>query len=165
MGSAGMTHDTGRSFAPVSSAARRLLAAAILLTACSSSTAPVLEADPGLTFDAAHARWLASRPASYTFEFDTFNAWGTSPGPRRAKIVDGLLSEVILLSSGAPLALEQGFTIDQLWERLETARSGGESVTELQFSAQGIPIRAMVGTFANDGGVRYVLRTFAPLGP
>jgi hypothetical protein len=33
----------------------------------------------------------------------------------------------------------------------------------LQFSADGIPTSAMVGTFANDGGVHYVVLTFAPL--
>jgi hypothetical protein len=146
------------------SALRRFVAASIVLAACSSSTAPQLEADPSLSFDAARARWAAAHPASYTFELDARNAWGTSPGWRVATVVDGVLTEVRLVSTGERLGLDYGYTIDELWNRLATARSAGEAVSQLEFSAEGIPISAMVGTFANDGGVEYVVRTFETLG-
>jgi hypothetical protein len=58
------------------------------------------------------------------------------------------------------LPLAGGFTIDQLWDRLAAARAAGETLTELRFSLHGLPIQAMVGSFANDGGVLYRLRAY-----
>jgi hypothetical protein len=139
---------------------RTLFAAMTLLVACSSSTAPDLVADPTLGFDTARARWTATRPADYTFEFDAQGAWFPSPGYYHATVVGGRLVDLRLAATGAPADLVNGFTIDQLWDRLAAAKSTGEPLTDLQFSVQGIPIQAMVGTFANDGGVRYRLRAF-----
>ena len=138
------------------------LAALVALAGCGTTEPLSLELvpDPTLTFDTARARWLASRPASYTFEFDAANAMVPSPGFARVTVAGGALVEVRRVESGELLALGHGFTIDQLWERLAAARAAGEAVSELQFSVEGIPIRAMVGTFANDGGVLYRLRAY-----
>jgi hypothetical protein len=136
------------------------LAAFVALSACRSSTSPELVPDPSLSFDAAYARWTAARPTDYTFEFDVANAWVPSPGFSRVTVTDGRVVEVHQLQSGESMPVAAGFTIDQLWVRLIAARAAGETLSELQYSREGIPIQAMVGSFASDGGVFYRLRAF-----
>jgi hypothetical protein len=133
----------------------------VALSACVSDvTAPDLVADPALSFDEAHARWLSVRPPDYSFEFEAQGAMVPSPGFFRATVLGGRLVEVSRAWSGEIAPIEQGFTIDQLWERLSAARARGEPLSELQFSREGIPMRATAGSFANDGGVRYQLRAY-----
>jgi hypothetical protein len=142
---------------------RRLMVgtlAAFILSACTSTTSPELVPDASLTFETAHARWTAARPTDYTFEFDVQGAMVPSPGFAQVTVTDGRIVDVRRQRSGEPLLLAQGFTIDQLWDRLIAARAAGEALTELQYSREGIPIQAMVGTFANDGGSFYRLRAF-----
>jgi hypothetical protein len=80
----------------------------------------------------------------------------------RATVTRGRAVDVRLASSDEPLALSAGLTIDQLWDLLIAARARGETLAELQYSGEGIPIRAMMGSFADDGGVLYRLRAFEP---
>lgn len=138
-----------------------LAAALIAATACSTPmTAPEMTADPSLTFDAARARWLAIRPPDYSFEFDAESANAPSPGYYRAAVVGGQLVAVQRSYSGELAPIEQGFTIDQLWQRLAAARAAGLPVADLQFSQEGIPMQASVGTPGTDGAVRYQLRWY-----
>jgi hypothetical protein len=139
-------------------------AAFVALSACMSSTSPdsspELVPDPSLSFETAHARWTAARPTGYTFELDVQGAMVPSPGFARVTVSDGRLVDVRRAATGEPISLAAGFTIDQFWDRLIAARAAGETVAELQYSREGIPIQAMVGTFANDGGAFYRLRAF-----
>jgi hypothetical protein len=142
------------------------LAALVVLSACRSTTAPDqlpgLVADPSLDLDAAHVRWVTVRPFAYTFEFVVLNAMVPSTGYVRVAVSDGRVVSVKRVESGEPLPVTTGLTLDQLWDRLIAARAAGESLSELQFSQEGIPIQATVGTFANDGGLLYRVRGYAP---
>jgi hypothetical protein len=141
----------------------RLLAATIAVAACSSSTSPLLLKDPSLNELTARAHWIAFRPSSYSFEFIVQSAWFAAPDFARVTVTDGRVSAVRYVNTGEQLPLERGFTIDALYDQFDAARARGESITDLEFSAQGIPIQAMIGTFANDGGVYYRIRTFSPV--
>jgi hypothetical protein len=133
---------------------------AVALSGCASSTSPDLAPDPSLSFDTAYARWTAVAHTNYAFEFDQQGSWVPSPGFIRATVTDGRLTDLHLVDSHEVVPLTAGFTIDQLWGRLIAARASGESLAELQFSRDGVPIQAMVGSFANDGGVFYRVRSF-----
>src|SRR3954469_17733125 len=130
----------------------RLLAATIAVAACSSSTSPLLIGDHSLTEQTAHARWIEFRPASYSFEFIVQSVWFAAPDFARFTVTDGQVTAVRYVNTGEQLPLERGFTIDALYGQFDAARARGESITDLEFTAQGIPIQAMIGTFANDGG-------------
>jgi hypothetical protein len=139
-------------------------AVAVLLTAataCSTPmTAPEMVADSGLTFESAHARWLATRSPDYSFEFEAQSAGAPAPGYYRATVVGGRLMVLQRSYSGEIAPIEEGFTIDQLWGRLAEARAAGVPLSELQFSQEGIPIQAAVGSTGADRGVRYRLRWY-----
>lgn len=139
------------------------LATLLVLGACGTAlTAPELVVDPALTFDAAHARWVAFRPANYSFEFNVQGSWFLSPGYSRATVVDGRLVAVRPVGWRKQVSPTDGFTIDELWVRLVAARTSGEMFPHLQFSREGIPVVAIVGDHAVDGGMTYRLRAFAP---
>lgn len=143
----------------------RLLGAVVLaLTGCTSSTAPgVLVLDPRLDLDAAHARWTALNAREYTFEVQTETAMLPSRGFLRIDVADGRVTRVRLADTGIPVEVVWAFTIDDLWTRLLSARAQRKDLTELRFSVEGIPIEAMVGSFADDSGVRYRVRRFNAL--
>ena len=143
-------------FAPFAIAAALTVAAA-----CSTPmTTPEMAVDPGLTFDAAQARWSATRSPDYTFEFEAQSAANPSPGFYRVTVIAGRLVAVQRSYSGEIAPIQEGFTIDELWRRLSAARAAGEALSELQFSQEGVPIQAAVGSFGTDGGIRYRLRWY-----
>jgi hypothetical protein len=139
---------------------RILLCTAIaLLGACSSATEPVV---PTLDFDAAEARWATSHPSSYSFDYISYSAMLPTQGFFRVDVTNGSVVRVMSYSTGAFVATTAGFTIDDLWARIKQAKSAGETLSELRFSVDGVPLDAMIGSFANDGGVRYQLRNYVP---
>ena len=139
------------------------LATLLVLGACgTATTAPELVVDPALTFDAAHARWVTFRPANYSFEFNEQGSWFFTPGYSRATVADGRLVALRPVGWHERVSPGAGFTIDELWERLTAARTRGEMLSNLQFSREGIPVLAIVGDHAVDGGMTYRLRAFAP---
>lgn len=138
-------------------------ALAILAVAAACSTpmsAPELAVDATLSFDQAHARWVAAKSPDYSFEFEAASAANPSPGFYRATVISGRLVAVQRSYSGEIAPMTEGFTIDDLWSRLSAARAAGEPVSELQFSQEGVPMQAAVG--ASDRGVRYHLRWYTP---
>ena len=140
-----------------------LLVSLVALSACASDiTAPDLLVDPALSFEAAHARWLSVRPPDYSFEFEAQNGASPSQGYYRVTVIGGRLAAVQRSYSGELAPIQEGFTIDELWGRLSTAREAGESISELQFSQEGVPIQAAVGAAGNDRAVRYHLRWYTP---
>jgi hypothetical protein len=137
------------------------LAILAMAAACSTPmTAPEMAVDPTLSFDQAQARWLATRPPDYSFEFEAGSAAAPAPGFYRASVQGGRLVAVQRSHSGEIAPLQEGFTIDELWRRLSAARAAGEPLAELQFSREGIPIQAAVGAVGTDAGVRYRLRWY-----
>ena len=144
----------------------RLLGAVMLaLAGCTSSTEPGFHGDlvfdPVLDLDAAHARWTALNVRSYTFEVQTEPSMLQSPGFLRIDVTEGRVTRARLADTGRAVEPFWALTIDELWTRLLSARARGEQMTQLRFSFEGIPIEAMVGSFANDSGVRYRVRSFA----
>ena len=142
---------------------RRLLSLVVavlaLLPACSSSTAPgELVPDQSLTFETAHARWEATRQPDYSFDFDIQTAWLPTPLSAQVIVVGNQVADVRRGGGSAPLNL--GFTVDQLWDQMAAARAAGRPLTDLQFSREGIPMEVMIGSFADDSGVRYHLRNY-----
>ena len=138
------------------------IATLLVLGACGTATTAPLVVDRALTFDAAHARWVAFRPANYSFEFNEQGSWFFTPGYSRATVADGRLVAVRPVGWHQRVSPGEGFTIDQLWERLMAARVRGEMLSGLQFSREGVPVVATVGDHASDGGMTYRLRAFAP---
>jgi hypothetical protein len=130
-----------------------------LLGACSSVTEPIV---PTLDFDAAQARWASSHPSSYSFDYISYSAMLPTQGFFRVDVTNGSVVRVMSYSTGAFVATTAGFTIDDLWARIKQAKSAGETLSELRFSVDGVPLDAMIGSFANDGGVRYQLRNYVP---
>jgi uncharacterized protein DUF6174 len=133
---------------------RSLAAAFLLLPACSSGTGP----DSDL--EAAHIRWSRTHPTDYSFEFAMATAWFPPSGYYWVDVRDGNVIAARHVATGDPVLVQNAFTIDDLWERLIAARNRGESLTELRFSREGVPLEAMIGTFADDGGVHYAVRNF-----
>ena len=133
---------------------RSLAAALLLLTACDSGTGP----DGDL--EAAYLRWSSTRPARYSFEFAIETAWFPPSGYYSVDVRDGTVIAARQVATGDPILAQNAFTIDDLWERILDARDRGESLTRLRFSREGVPLEAMIGTFADDGGVHYSVRNF-----
>lgn len=133
-----------------------------LLWACSSATDATNIADPTLDFDSAQIRWTTSHPSTYSFEVITYTAMLPSSGFYHVEVTDNRVATVRSDSTGALVAASFGFTVDELWARLNWARGQGDGVSSLRFSREGVPIQAMTGSFANDGGVYYELRNFVP---
>jgi hypothetical protein len=138
-------------------------AVSLILAACTPSTAPVgLTVDPSVDFDAARAQWTAGHASAYTFEVETLNSMVPSIGYVRIDVVNGHVSSARTANTGAPVPLTSAFTIDDLWSRLLSARARAVTPIDVHFSREGIPVDAMVGSFANDSGVRYLVRSFVP---
>ncbi len=83
-----------------------------------------------------------------------------SRGYTRIDVRNDSVIAVRTADGDAPLARGAGVTIDGIYAQLAAARDRGESLTALRFDAAGVPLEAMVGTFANDGGVHYAVRRF-----
>lgn len=143
-----------------------LLGAAIAVLAACSSVTGVADAtdvvDPTLDFDSAQMRWVAVRPSNYGFDFITHTAMVPSAGFHHVEVLDGRVATVWSYSTGGGTfaSASYGLTIDSLWARFNRAKSQGETLTSLRFSTEGVPLEAMVGSFANDGGVHYEVRNF-----
>ena len=142
----------------LSSFTRRTLGACTLaLAACSSGTGPDTHAD----LDAARIRWVTGRPSDYTFEYATATA--ALPGRDgwyRVEVRGGSVASARHLDTGTSVPANVALTVDRIWDRILAARARGEPVTSLRFDGNGVPLSAMVGTFANDGGVHYSVRRF-----
>jgi hypothetical protein len=137
-------------------------AAIILLAACSSATDATPVADASLDFESARIRWAASHPSSYGFDFIAYTAMLPSADFHHVEVAGGRVTTVRSQSTGVLVGNSVGFTIDDLWARLITAKSQGESLSHLYFNSAGVPIEVMIGSFANDGGVHYEVRNFVP---
>jgi hypothetical protein len=138
-------------------------AVAILAVASACSTPmsmPEMAVDPALSFEQARARWLETRPFDYSFEFEAESPADPSPGFYRVTVVGGRLAAVRRSYSGEIAPLDQGFTIDELWQRLAAAKAAGQPLSDLQFSREGIPMQAAVGSVGSGAGVRYRLRSY-----
>ena len=139
----------------------RLLAALVLAAACASSTEPgSLKADPSLDLASAHTRWLAVHPSSYTAEISVAGSMLPPAGYVRVTVINGTVTDARLVSNGTPVDLTTAPTVDGVWASLLQAQAMHEPITDAQFTSDGIPIHAMRGTFANDGGVAYAIRSF-----
>ena len=140
------------------SLARRTLAiCAVALTGCSSGTDP----EERLDLETARSRWLAAGVRDYTFEYAT--ATVVLPGPSgfyRVDVRDGSAVSARYVDTGAVVPASTALTVDGIWARILAARAAGEPVTSLRFDRRGVPLQAMVGSFANDGGVHYSVRRF-----
>ena len=141
---------------------RHLPLALLLATAaCSSATEPDGTFDHDL--DAARERWAAARPGDYAFELRITTAWFPPGGYTRTEVRDGAVVAVRRVETGEPLAITNALTIDGIHAALAWARERGEPLSQLRFDRDGVPLEAMSGTFANDGGVRYEVRRFTRL--
>jgi hypothetical protein len=137
------------------------LAILAVAAACSTPmTMPEMAVDPALSFDQARARWQATQPLDYSFEFEAESPADPSPGFYRVTVLGGRLAAVRRSYSGEIAPLDQGFTIDELWRRLAAAKAAGQPLSDLQFSREGIPMQAAVGAAGSDAGVRYRLRSY-----
>jgi hypothetical protein len=122
-------------------------------TNCSSPTEPLHD-------DVALARevWLASAPASYTFEVAIATSWVPKSGYFRVQ-VEGKQVVAATDPTGKPLE-DFSLTIDEIWDRLLAARSRGELNSAL-FDRRGVPVETDMGPWPVDGGVHYSVRGFA----
>ena len=140
---------------------RPLVAASVFAAAgCSSVVAVIDDREFDRDFDAARRRWLAARPADYTFDFHLQTAWFPPGDYTRIEVRDGRVVAARNARTGAPSPIEHLRTIDEIWDRLVAARDRRETLSQLRFNLIGAPLDAMVGTFANDGGVHYSVRRF-----
>jgi hypothetical protein len=140
----------------------QLLGTVVVLAGCGSSTAPdALSPDPTLNLNSAYAVWTAFHPSSYRFQMDTQGSWMPSPGFIEIEVSGGRVTAAHNTHTGAPVQIEYLLTIDGLWSRLLSARAQGTSLSDLRFSRQGVPVEAMVGSFADDSGIRYQVRSFS----
>ncbi len=131
-----------------------------LIAACSSATALADDAEFDRDFDAARRRWLAARPTNYTFDFHAQSAWFPPGDYTRIEVRDGRIVAARNATTGDPQPTDHLQTIDELWAVLVAARERGETLSQLRFNRLGVPLDAMVGTFADDGGVHYSVRRF-----
>jgi hypothetical protein len=82
-------------------------------------------------------------------------------GYYRVDVRGGSVVSARHLGTGTSVPANVALTVDEIWARILGARARGEPVTSLRFDGDGVPRSAMVGTFANDGGVHYGVRRFA----
>ena len=139
-----------------------LSAASILLAACSSDLepiAPVMLA-PSLDIDTAQQRWLAFHPANYVFEVLIQSSSFITPGFRRAEVVNNRLVSVRDAKTGESVPLNEAMTIDDIWAALNRARAADVPLSNLEFSAEGIPLHAVTGRLEVDSGTVYLVRAF-----
>lgn len=150
---------------PLLRSTRALLCAAIAIVGACSSVTGVPDAtdiaDPTLDFDSAQLRWAAAHPSNYGFDFIVHTAMVPSAGFHHVDVQNGRVAIVFRYPGGEHVDAKNGFTVDTLWARLNAAKRQGESLSQLRFSTDGVPLEAMTGSFANDGGVHYELRNFA----
>jgi hypothetical protein len=111
---------------------------ALALIGCSAPFGP----DEARELASARARWAARTFADYTF--DTEHGCFCAPeqiGPVRITVRQGVITDVTLLSSGEPVAAENWYTIEQLFDRIPLAaqEDGVEDVTADYDPALGFP--------------------------
>ncbi len=138
----------------------RLLGVAFALLAACSSVTEV--ADATLDLDAAHARWMSTHPASYTFDFNSQGSAFPTPEYYRVEVTNNRITAVTRLPTGEPVVVTRALSIDDLWVVLTSARARGEPLSSLEFSSAGVPLLAVVGSFANDSGTSYRIRNYTP---
>jgi hypothetical protein len=136
----------------------RALVASAFLAACSSATGVDESFDADL--DAARARWSAARPREYAYELSIATVWFPPQGFRRIEVRNDSVVAVRRVETGESLPREHELTIDGIYAQLARARDRGEALSALRFDAAGVPLEAMSGSFANDGGVHYAVRRF-----
>lgn len=122
---------------------------------CSDATAP---APSHSDVDLARSVWLATHPASYTFDVATTSSWSPTAGYYRVEVRAG---EVV--SARDPLGrVDPNFTltVETIWDRLITARAEGQ-LNSATFDGRGVPLETDMGSWPVDGGVHYSVRDFA----
>jgi hypothetical protein len=139
---------------------RRLPLATSLVAAVACSSASTPDPTFDYDFDAARARWAGARPSSYSFELLVTTAWVRPDGFDRIDVQNGVVAAVRHLDTGATRPAAGAPTIDSIYAQLAAARARGEALSQLRFDRAGVPLEAMYGTFANDGGVHYEVRGF-----
>jgi hypothetical protein len=136
--------------------------ALVLAVGCSTSTAPVdpLIPDPTLDVATAHARWRAFGAIGYTFEIEVQGSSLPSPGYYYVVVEAGKVTSAHLMVNAEPRHPREVPSIDQLWAYILSA-AASKQLYEPTFTRDGIPITVMTGSFANDSGTRFTIRSFA----
>ena len=140
------------------------LTSAVLLAAAACAAEPTAADETFDTdLDAARARWVAARPSDYSFELRVNTAWFPPRGYDLVIVRNGAVASVRRLDTGEGLPTANAYTIDGIYDVLASYRARGEPLARLRFNADGVPLEAMAGSFANDGGVAYQVRAFTRL--
>jgi Family of unknown function (DUF6174) len=142
---------------------RRVAALALLAAAACDAGPTAADETFDSDLDAARARWVAARPSDYSFELRVNTAWFPPRGHDLIIVRNGAVASVRRLDSGESLPTANAYTIDGIYEVLASFRARGEPLARLRFNADGVPLEAMAGSFANDGGVAYEVRAFRRL--
>lgn len=112
---------------------RLALVAAFAALACSDSLAPTQVAGDVATM---HARWLARRPANYSFDLRFWNEWVAEQGVR-ITVRNHQFHSAQSLATGYPLlGGHEGFTLDSLFAMAFQLLPDTSLMLELRFDAR-----------------------------
>lgn len=113
-------------------------------TGCRDPLAPL-----GEDLAVARARWEANGPASYRYDYR--DVCYCAVRHLRITVTDGAVSDVEWLGDAPPLEQgPQGFTIDDLFDRLATGLAEGPADADIRFDAAlGYPVQAHVDPIEN----------------
>ncbi|HEU0300565.1 MAG TPA: DUF6174 domain-containing protein [Longimicrobium sp.] len=134
-----------------------LLLAALALSACGLPTdsATPVPGDPRVQRQV----WERQGIDDYRFSFGR-TCFCTELPALRVEVRNGRISDVRELESGRLVARERWDeipTVDALFDRIDQAQAQGEYNEASYHPTLGYPMRAVIGTLANDAGVSYTL--------
>ena len=133
----------------------RLAALALLaLAGCSRGLVDPVAGD----FRVQRARWEAQRLDHYRFTLAR-NCFchPEATQPARVEVRGDRVVRVTSLATGRELDVGLGLTVDELFERIAAAEADGTYLEVVYHPGRGYPMRAVIGTLANDAGVGYSL--------
>jgi hypothetical protein len=131
-------------------------AALFLATACGEASAPD-------KLDSARARWERADYASYSFTAERSCFCTTEGrGPVRVTVQNGAVTSVTMIATGAAVAPEIWFDIDDLFTLIDEQLVQLPSRLETDYDGTlGYPTRIAYGTPENDGGGVIFVRELA----
>lgn len=139
-----------------------LLGAFLALGGCVVTTAAT-DGGSGHTVEA-RRRWEAQRLDDYRITVSrTCFCTEEYRQPARVEVRGDRVVRVTSVETGRELDPRVGVTVEELFDRIARAEDAADEVSAEFHPRHGYPVRATIGTLANDAGTAYFLGDLEPL--